>query len=370
MHMQPLIAVVTPESDVEILAGSPAGSDDLRNFFLGGLFILALLACFYAAGEIIFPVVLAFFLKLVLQPVMRFFERLFIPRMLAALFIILILLGAFAGIGTALSVPAANWAHELPDEFPKLKQRINSMRAPMKPIQNVIEGAQDLAGPKDPRTMTVTMQGASLSDRLLQHTRHFVSALFETLLVLFFMLVSGDTFLRRLVEVLPRFKDKKQAVNISNQIQADISAYLTTITLMNAGVGVVTAVIMQVCGVEDAALWGIAAFLLNFIPIVGPIIALGLFIVVGLTLNSDISMALLPAGLYLGIHLIEGEIVTPMVLARRFTLNPVLVILGVIFWYWMWGVPGAILSTPMLAITKIICDHIQSLRGLGHFIEG
>jgi predicted PurR-regulated permease PerM len=189
-------------------------------------------------------------------------------------------------------------------------------------------------------------------------------------LVLFFLLVSGDTFLRRLVEILPRFKNKRQAVDISQQIESDVSAYLFTITIMNLAVGVATGTVMALCGVGDPVLWGTVAFLLNYIPILGPMIGVVVFVLAGLLSITALWGAFLPAGLYLLIHLVEGETVTPMLLARRFTINPVLVILSLVFWYWMWGVPGAILSTPMLAITKIICDRIRPLMAFGHFIEG
>jgi predicted PurR-regulated permease PerM len=192
-------------------------------------------------------------------------------------------------------------------------------------------------------------------------------------LVLFFLLVSGDTFLRRLVEILPRFKDKRQAVDISKQIESDVSAYLFTITIMNLAVGVATGAVMAVCGVGDPVLWGTIAFLLNYIPILGPMLGVVIFLLAGLLSIDSLWAAFLPAGLYLLyllIHFIEGETVTPMLLARRFTINPVLVILSLVFWYWMWGVPGAILSTPMLAITKIISDRIRPLMVFGHFMEG
>jgi predicted PurR-regulated permease PerM len=188
--------------------------------------------------------------------------------------------------------------------------------------------------------------------------------------VLFFLLVSGDTFLRRLVEILPRFKDKRQAVHISQQIEADISAYLLTITIMNLAVGAATGILAAACGLGDPLLWGTVAFLLNYVPILGPTIAVVTFVFAGLLSFDTLWSAFLPGGVYLLIHIIEGETITPMLLARRFTINPVLVILAVVFWYWMWGVPGAILAMPMLAITKIICDRIQPLAAFGHFIEG
>ena len=139
---------------------------------------------------------------------------------------------------------------------------------------------------------------------------------------------------------------------------------------MNLAVGVATGTVMALCGVGDPVLWGTVAVLLNYIPILGPMIGVVVFVLAGLLSITLLWGAFLPAGLYLLIHLVEGETVTPMLLARRFTINPVLVILSLVFWYWMWGVPGAILSTPMLAITKIICDRIRPLMAFGHFIEG
>ena len=170
--------------------------------------------------------------------------------------------------------------------------------------------------------------------------------------------------------MLPRFKSKRQAVDISQQVERDISAYLITITLMNALVGGATALVMAWTGVGDPVLWGTVAFILNFVPILGPISAIIIFLFAGSLTIASIWQALLPAALYGAIHLAEGETLTPMLLARRFTLNPVLVILSLAFWYWLWGVPGAILSTPILAITKIVCDRVRPLAALGHILAG
>jgi predicted PurR-regulated permease PerM len=205
---------------------------------------------------------------------------------------------------------------------------------------------------------------------LLSGTRSIASGVFTTVLVLFFLLVYSDIFLRRLVEILPRFKDKRQAVDISKQIEADISAYLATITVMNLGVGVATGVLTAACGIGDPVLWGTIAFLLNYVPILGPLISVTILVFVGLLSIETLWLAFVPAGIYILIHVIEGEAITPMLLAKRFTINPVLIILALVFWYWMWGVLGAILAMPMLAIAKIICDRVQPLAAFGHFIEG
>ena len=349
--------------------GLPVPSD-IKAVLLGGLFLLAMLAACYVAAEIVLPIVLAVVLSLVLQPAMRLLERIHLPRGITAMLMILVLFGTLGGLGAALSVPATSWAQKLPKGIPKLEERLSFLSRPIAAFQKFTDQAQGLTQGNGPKAVPVAVQGSGLSTQLLSGTRSFVSGLLETVIVLFFLLVSGDTFLRRLVEILPQFKDKRQAVDISKQIESDVSAYLFTITIMNLAVGVATGAVMALCGVGDPLLWGTVAFLLNYIPILGPMTGVVVFLLVGLLSSSSLWGAFLPAGLYLLIHLVEGETVTPLLLARRFTINPVLVILSLVFWYWMWGVPGAILSTPMLAITKIICDRIRPLMAFGHFMEG
>jgi predicted PurR-regulated permease PerM len=343
---------------------------DIRTVFQGGLFFLALLAACYAAGDIILPIVLAFVLKLVLQPAMRLLQKLHLPRVVAALAIISVLFGGIIGLGTALSGPAASWAQKIPDGLPRLEERLTFLSRPIQTIQKFLHQAEGLAQPANPVVPTVAVQSSGFSDTLLAGTRTIASGLFTTVLVLFFLLISGDIFLRRLVEVLPRFKDKRQAVQISQQIEADISAYLATITIMNAVVGITTGIVAAACGLGNPVLWATIAFLLNYVPILGPAIGVVIFVFVGLLSIDALWLAFVPAGVYVLVHVIEGETVTPMLLARRFTINPVLVILAIVFWYWMWGVLGVILAMPMLAIIKIICDRIEPLAAFGHFIEG
>ena len=346
---------------------------DFGTFFQGGLFILAIFAVLYVAREIILPIVLAFVLMLVLYPAMRLLERLRVPRILGALLLIILLFGVFIGVGTVLVGPAGSWAAKLPLGVPRLQEHLSFLRGPVAAIQHLLQQAQSYVSgdvqvaPVNPSTAPAA---SGIWMTLFAGTRAVAAGLFETVLVLFFLLLAGDIFLRRIVEILPRFSDKRQAVDIAQQIERDISIYLVTITLMNAAVGAATALVMWLCGLGDPLLWGAVGFLLNYVPILGPLLGVVTFVLAGLLTSDTLWGALLPAGLYLGIHLLEGETITPMLLARRFTLNPVLVILSLIFWYWMWGVPGAILSIPMLAIIKIICDRVQTLTALGHFLEG
>jgi predicted PurR-regulated permease PerM len=343
---------------------------DPKAIFLGGLFVLALLTAAYVASDIVLPLVFAIVLKLLLQPFLRILVGLHVPRTIASLLLILVFFGTIVGLGTAISGPARTWAAKLPDGIPRLEERLSFMRAPINTLQGFLQQVEDFGATGPSPNAAVPALGSTLVTKVFTGTRNFASGFFTTVLFLFFLLVSGDIFLHRLVEILPRFSGKRQVVEISQQIESDVSAYLATITLMNAGVGIATALAMWLTGVGDPILWGTVAFLLNYVPILGPAVGVLIFLLAGLLTHDALWQALLPAGLYFGFHLIEGETVTPMLLARRFTLNPVLVIISLVFWFWMWGVPGMILSLPMLAITKIICDRLQPLAALGHFLEG
>lgn len=353
-----------PVLEEEQLANPP----ELRTVFLGGIFFIMLLTSMRLAGDILIPIVLAFVLKLVFLPVQNFFESLRLPRFMAALAVIVMLCGLLVSFGVTLSTPATEWATTLSRSLPTVQKKLHFLSEPIQSAQELIIHAESIGENARNKVMPVAVQGTRLHDRVFTMTREVVLGLFTTLLLLFFLLASGDTFLRRLVEVLPRFSDKRQAVDISQKIQEDLSIYLLTITFMNAMVGIVTGIAMYFCGLENPILWGAVAFFLNYIPIVGPLVAAVLFALVGLMLKDALLAAMIPSAVYLFIHLVESTLLTPILLAKRFTLNPVLIIFSLVFWYWMWGLPGAILAVPLLAIVKIICDRVERLKPLGHFL--
>jgi predicted PurR-regulated permease PerM len=339
---------------------------EARAIFLGILCAIAVLACFYIARDIMLPIVLAVVLKLLLQPLVSVLERVRVPKAAGALISLGVLLSVFIGLGMLLSSPAARWASELPQSWPQLQQKFAFIKDPVEQIQHTLDQmGVHLGTPSALLSNPIGMVTAVFSG-----TGTIATHLLETLLVLFYLLVFGETFLRRLIEVLPTFANKRDAVEISLHVERDLSAYLLTIAVINAAVGCATAGVMWLCDVPGPVLWGVVAFCLNFVPILGPFCGIVLFLVVGLITMGPVWAALLPAALYFGIHVLEGEIVTPMLLANRFTINPVAVILSLIFWYWMWGVPGAILAVPILAIIKIISDRLRPFRAFGHLLEG
>jgi predicted PurR-regulated permease PerM len=279
----------------------------------------------------------------------------------------LVFFGVVGGIGMSISSPAADWIAKAPESLTRLEQRLSVLKRPLAQLQDATKRVEDMAQ-GDQGKVTVAVNGPDLSSLLLLNTQSFLVGLGVTVVLLFFLLVTGDMFLRRFVEIIPKFSNKKQLVDISQEIERNISGYLFTITLMNAGVGLLTGLAAYLFGMSDPILWGVAALLLNYLPILGPLLGTGMLLLAGLVTFDTIWQALLPAAAYLVIHIIEGETITPMLLARRFVLNPVLVIISIVFWYWMWGVAGALLAVPLLATLKIICDRIRPLAAFGHFL--
>ncbi len=338
---------------------------------LGTLAVLAVVYTLYFAAAILLPFVLALVLYLLLSPAMRFLtRRLRLPRFLAALLLIILLFVVVGGVGAAISVPATEWIGKAPEALPKLAEKLGFLRRPFEYAQH---GYQQLSGLMGGGNQQQTSGGGmssltSFGSSVLGGLKTMLSDGFTILLLLFFFLSSGDTLLRRLVEVLPSWEDKKRAVGIASEIEDNVASYLATITVMNVLVGTLNGLQVWLLGMPNPLLFGTMAFLLNYIPILGPLTGVLIFGFVGLFTFDNPLFALAPAGIYLVIHIMEGETITPMLLARRLTLSPVLVIVSLFFWDWLWGVPGALLSVPLLAVAKIVCDRLPGLAAIGHML--
>ncbi len=341
---------------------------NMTSLILIGIFLLLLLTALRVASEVVLPVVFALVFHLLLQPIMRVFARLHVPKMIAALLIVSTFCGGTVALAYELSGPAAVWLAKAPASLPRLEARLLMFKKPVEDIQKASDKVDKITENTTPNQRSVSVSGPKLSSSLFSGTRTLLAGTLTTVILLFFLLSSGDLFLRRFVEVLPTLTNKKQAVDIAHEVETNISKYLFTISLMNAAIGVATGLVAWLCGLSDPALWGATAFLLNYVPILGPIVCTAILFLAGLLTFDSIWAASLPAGLYFLLHLIEGETLTPLLLARRFTLNPVLVVGSLVFWFWMWGVAGAFLAVPMLATTKIVCDRIRPLMALGHFL--
>jgi predicted PurR-regulated permease PerM len=348
-----------------------SGSNDLLSTGVLVVAILAFIGALYVGKEIVLPLALAIVLKLLLQPVLDVLcSKLRLPTTLGALILICGLVAGLATVAFTVSGPASGWIQKAPEVLPTLKEKLVLLRQPIEYIQKAFKEVEDAATPAvqgEPPPVAVKDQ-SGIAGKLAAGTIAALAGLLSTMVILFFLLAAGDRLLRGFIEVLPTFSDKRQAAEIASEIQLQIGGYLITISIMNLAVGIVAGLAMWACGLGDPVLWGSLAFLLNFVPILGPLTGIGIFLLAGVVTLDWPWQALLPAVVYTLIHIAEGEIITPMILAKRFTLNPVLVILSLFFWHALWGIPGALLAVPLLAMFKIICDRIEPLQPAGHII--
>jgi predicted PurR-regulated permease PerM len=215
----------------------------------------------------------------------------------------------------------------------------------------------------------VELKTSRVPGALINWTGTFLAGIGETLVLLYLLLASGDMFLQKLVRVMPTLHDKKSAVEISREIQQNISNYLFSVSLINLGLGLVVSGGLYFLHVPNAAMWGILVAVLNFVPYFGPVAGVFVLAAVGLLTFDTLWQALLPPTWYLLLHLLEANLLTPVLLGRRFTLNPVVIFVSLIFWTWLWGVPGALLSVPILASMKVICDRVPAMSSVSELLS-
>lgn len=355
-------------ADTALLFQGPFG---IRSIALTGLFVLA---CFYTlsiARDFFLPVVLAVVFNFLLAPLVRWLKRFRVPEALSSAVVIVSVFAVFGALAYELSGPLADWLEKAPELGAQLQAKMQPLRKPIEKVANVGDQIERLtnmksAGPRAPQQVEVR-QG-SILDTLFRGTSKLVFSLVVVIVLLYFLLASGDLFLSKLIHVLPTLSDKKKAVQIAREIEQNISRYLLTITFINAGIGVGSGFLFWALGMPNPALWGAVAGLLNFVPTVGALSSATLVAIVAAMTFPSLGYALLVPAAFLAFTMTMGTFVSPLIMGRRLTLNPVVIFLGLSFWGWLWGIPGALLAVPMLAMFKIFCDHIQPLAPIGEFL--
>ena len=336
--------------------------------------IIGLFTC-YLARELIVPILLAIFLGLCGNPIVARLQRLWVPRWISAMAVVLGGLAAAVLAGSFMLAPAADWLREAPRE---LRQHLPALRELTKPIEEATKATESIeklaeVGPptaSPPPIRIIEPSRRNVVSFLTEAPRALASILAVLILSYFFM-VYGEDLLRKFVTVVPGWRQKRVTVDILRSIQNDISRYMLTITLINLGVAIATGLALYWIGLEplDALLWGCVAGVLNFAPYVGPLVAAIAFTLVGLVEFSSLGHALLVPSVFLALHLVEGQFVTPLILGRRMAISPVILLLWLFLWGWMWGIAGLLLAVPMLVCFKIYCSRIEGMKGWAMMME-
>jgi predicted PurR-regulated permease PerM len=335
------------------------------------LLILAVLACAYVARTLLFPIILAVVLALLLRPAVIALQRLKIGESIGAALVLALVMAAFGALATHLYEPAARWAEMGPAEIRRLEKKLRDVSRPVQAVRGATDKVAELANATAPtasKKPAVVVERPSFTE-VFGTAQWALGSALVTLMLLYFLLASGDLFLRKLIRVIPGLRDRILAVEISRSVQAEIGRYFAATTLINIGLGVATTLAMMALGVPSPALIGTAAGLLNFLPYVGAAITLlGIFVVSALSLDGA-TQIVLPALVFLALTTIEGQLVQPIVLGRRLALNPVAVFIWVLLWGWLWGVPGLLVAVPMLVALRICAEKIPSLNPLAELLS-
>ena len=333
------------------------------------LSVLALLYTLYFARDFLIPIMYAALLNLLLSPAVRALARWRIPPPLSAAVLVLGLLAALGGGAYALAGPTERWIAAAPRSLSRAESKLHDLVRPVQQVSSTVERAAGAVGQTEAKQPAVVVAaGPSISSRIFGTTERLAAAILEIVILLYFLLAGGDLFLQKLIKVLPDFGNKIKAVEIARATEAAVSAFLTTALLVNVGEGIVLTVALWLLGMPNAPLWGVMVALFEFVPYLGALAAVVILAITGLTTFESVGRALLVPGSFLLINLIQANVVSPLLLGHRLTLNPVAIFVGLAFFFWIWGVPGAFLAVPLLATMKIFCDHIESLAALGEFL--
>jgi predicted PurR-regulated permease PerM len=343
---------------------------DIRSIALTGLFILAVFYTMYFMRAILLPLVLAVLLSYLLRPIVRGLARAKIPASFSSALLLMTLLAVIGYAAFFLATPAAGWLEKAPYSLQQLRWKLLPLKQPMEKVAQASGEIENLTTPNDGKTKAaVEVKRHPITDVLVVRTPEFIGSAVLLFILLYFLLAYDGVFLGKLIKMLPTMADKKRAISIATEIEGHVSRYLFTVTAINICLGIAVGTTVGLLGLRNPIMWGVMVAVLNFIPYLGALTGI-ICITLGAVLSFDsFGYALLFPGVYLAFATLEGNFITPWVMGKSLTLNPVMILLSLTFWGWMWGIVGVILAVPILAAFKIFCSHIKPMQPIAEFLS-
>ncbi len=337
------------------------------------LAVLAVGVVLWATQSVILPVLLAMFFALVGNPIIRVLQRARVPRFISALAVLFSGIAIAVLLGQQLVQPAGEWIREAPRELRSLTPKLQKIT---KPVQAANEAAENIAraagGETSGKQVQVVKTEVNDPYKALTATPKVITAVLAVVLLTFFFMVYGQDLRRNAIALLPDRQKKKVTVEILKAIELEVSRYVLTITVINVVVGLIFAACLLFfldLPLDEALLWGTMAAVLNFAPYVGPLIGMIVMLLMGFATYDAPLQALLPAAIYLGLHTLEGQILTPIVLGKTMAISPLILILALMVFGSMWGIIGLLLAVPMLVCAKIVLLRLDGMEGWAQLLE-
>jgi predicted PurR-regulated permease PerM len=357
-----------PPEEVSIAENASSDLARLRKL-ITGLFLILVCCALYFAREFFMPVVLAFLIAMTLTPIVRFLRKRGVPSPLSATLLVLAFAGAIGLLAYMVSGPAISLVNDAPSIGRVLTERLRHLQRPMERINDIMHQFDTMTGQAADQTVEeVTVSQPGVISRAAGTVLAIGTTIGITLVLALFLLASGTMFYEKIVQSFGRMSDKKRALRVVYDVEREISRYLLTIALINAGLGAAIAMGLWVIGVPNAIVWGVLAALLNFLPYIGALMTMVLVAVISVVSFDSLSYAMLPPAYVLFCNIMEGQFLTPLILGRRLELNAVAIFIAVAFWSWLWGLVGALIAVPLLVVIKVFCDNFESLQSVGNFL--
>lgn len=338
--------------------------------------VIAALAVGYtlwAAQDLILPVLLSMFFALLGNPIIRLFQRMHVPRFIGSLVVLLAGITLAVLLGRELVKPASEWLSEAPRQLRSLSPKLQKLAKPMKDANKAAEDiARAAGGESNAKPVQVVKTEVNDPYKSLTATPMAIASVLAVVLLTYFFMVYGQDLQRHAIALLPDRQKKRVTVDILQAIERELSRYVLTISMINAVVGLVFAACLHFflkVPLDDALLWGTMAAILNFAPYVGPLIGIVVMLLMGFATYQTPVQALLPAAIYLGLHTLEGQIASPIILGRRMALSPLVLILALMVFGWLWGIVGLLLAVPLLVCIKMVLTHIEGMDGWARLLE-
>ncbi len=338
---------------------------------LVALSVISIGVLLYVARAYMLPIATAFVFAVILAPLCGRLEWMKIPTSIAALLALIIASGvAYAGF-SFIAAPAAHWIDDAPKTLKKAEAQIRKFQEPLKRVSSISHEVDGLSlTPETPKNRTVVVKGPELTESLLASAQVIAIQGAFVLVLTYFFLTTREDFRLKLIAFQPKLSHRVRAARAFRDVEKRVSEYITTFSLINIGVGVAVGLACWQLKLPEPAMWGGIAAILNFVPYLGPAVTVGLMALAGLATYDTLLQASFPILAYFIVNMIESNIVTPLVMSRRMTLNPLAIMLAVSFWTWIWGPVGGIVSLPLLIMLKVVCDHTPAMRPVGALIGG
>jgi predicted PurR-regulated permease PerM len=320
--------------------------------------ILVLYTCAIAEAVVV-PVLVAILFGLMLAPPVRLLERSHVPRVIGSLAMVALTIAIVGAAMIALASPAREWMGRMPHALERIESVARDLRRPFQVATEATRELGKLTRGEDTSPVRVVDTSPSPLAQILSAAPAALAGVIVTILLTFLFLLHGDDLLRKFVTLAPHLRAKRDVVEATRFAQSELSTYVLTITLINAGLGLATAGALYLLHVPDPLLWGGIAAILNYAPFIGPLVTTIALLIVGFGEAATPAAALAPPAAFLGLHLLEGQLLTPHLVGHRLALDPVMVFLAMLMLGWMWGVAGLLLAVPLLTCAKIIAERVD-----------